>query len=59
MTSTVKVFAHCASNKQVVVTRAAPGADNVETTILQDGQSFEQVVHDDLEISVKEVVKAE
>ncbi|MDP3271630.1 hypothetical protein [Limnobacter sp.] len=57
MTTSVKVSAHCASNKQVVVTRGAPGAENAEATILQDGESFEQVVYDDLEISVKEVLK--
>ena len=58
MTTSVKVSAHCSADKQVVITREIPGDENVTATILQDGETNEQVVYDGCVISVKEVVKA-
>lgn len=49
MTTTVKVTAHCAANVQVRIT-CTRHAD----VILQDGESHETVVYDDIAISVKE-----
>lgn len=57
MTTTVRVNAHCASNKEVIVTIKDPTSEE-EVVILQDGEVFEKVVYDDREINVKEVVKA-
>jgi hypothetical protein len=52
VTTTVKVFAHCASTKEVHISlNGAPHA------AIQDEQSWEGVVYDDRELSVKEVVK--
>ena len=57
MTTTVKVTAHCAASKEVVFGRKTSGAllaDNkIETgmddvSILQDGESAEKYVYDDM-----------
>lgn len=58
MTTTVKVEAHCASNKQVVVTvRNRVTGDVKETFTLQDGEKADLVVYDDLEIVTYEELK--
>jgi len=58
MTTTVKVEAHCASNKQVVVTvRNRVTGDVKETFTLQDGEKADRVVYDDLEIVTYEELK--
>jgi putative sterol carrier protein len=55
MTSTVKVTAHCATNKEVVISidEGATGS----TVYLQDGESHEVCVYDEKSVSVKERVK--
>jgi hypothetical protein len=63
MTTTVKVMAHCASDKQVRITRrearvsfeSEPVAG--EHTVIQNGETYEQVVYDDWMIYVKEEPK--
>jgi hypothetical protein len=50
MTSSVKVTAHCASDKQVIFSRT--GHPDV---VLQDGESHETYFYDDMEVSAREV----
>jgi len=58
MISTVKVNAHCAPNKEVVLTRRqSAGEPNI--TVLQDGESTEQVVYADFSVTVFEREKGE
>ena len=60
MTTTVRVMAHCASNKEVVVTIKEANADidlPLEVFVLQDGETADHVVFDDRVISIREVVK--
>ena len=58
MTTTVKIEAHCASNKEVQVAVSDLASGNVnEAFTLQDGESTSRVVYDDLTISVRETVK--
>lgn len=52
MTTTVKVTAHCATNKQVEVS-----VNEKLELVLQDGESSEIYAYDDRVISVKEVLK--
>lgn len=62
MTTSVKVSAHCASGKQVRISRGVPGVDsavNEPDVVIQDGETHEQVVYDDFVISVKEELKPE
>lgn len=58
MTTTVTVKAHCANTKEVVasIVNTATGEVKEEFT-LQDGESRDCVVYDDLQVSVKEVLK--
>ncbi len=56
MTTSVKVSAHCASTKQVRITTSGPDRETAEV-VIQDGETNEQVVYDDMTISVKEEVK--
>ena len=58
MTSSVKVAAHCASNKEVVVT-VTNGDAVVETQILQDGESTEIMIYDNRAVSSSERLKEE
>ena len=55
MTTTVKVSAHCSDDKevQVVISDRVSGIVNAEI-ILQNGQTTDRVVYDDLVISVLE-----
>lgn len=52
MTTTVKIEAHCSSDKEVFVSVADGGSG--ETFVLQDGESAERYAYDDREITVKE-----
>jgi hypothetical protein len=58
MTTTVKVQAHCSSDKEVevVIVNRVTGEVH-EKFILQDGQSADRVVYDDREIKVAEKLK--
>lgn len=58
MTSSVRVAAHCASNKEVVVT-VTNGDVFVEEQILQDGESTEILIYDARAVSSCERVKEE
>lgn len=58
MTTSVKVSAHCASSKQVRITTRGPDRETAEV-VIQDGETNEQVVYDDLSITVKEELKPE
>lgn len=57
MTTNVIVNAHCANDKEVKIRITDTGELAKEIT-LQDGESIEQVVYDDLVISVWEEEKA-
>ena len=57
MTTNVRVSAHCAPDKEVVVTRVRDSDFKAETVILDDGQSREFVAYDDLSIGVRETLK--
>jgi hypothetical protein len=60
MTTTVKVMAHCAPNKQVrIVREQLIGAAEPVETVIQDGESNEQIVYDDWSLMVHEEVKPE
>lgn len=54
MTTTVKVEAHCATDKQVRVTL---GDENgiIENFKIDDGETAERVVYDNIVIQVKEI----
>lgn len=55
MTTTVKVEAHCGTDTEVQV--RVTGDNSVESITLQDGESAERHVYDDLQVTVKEVKK--
>lgn len=55
MTTTVKINAHCDSSKEVKV--SITGEHTGENFTLQDGEAAERVVYDDMELTVREVVK--
>ena len=50
MTTTVTVHAHCADNIKVKITKT--GEPDVYLT---DGETYENIVHDELDINVREV----
>ncbi len=55
MTTTVKVSAHCSDDKEVQVAISDRVSGNVrENLILQNGETADRVVYDDLVISVLE-----
>ena len=56
MTSSLKITAHCSSNKQVVV-EIQNTYSGTETMFLQDGETVEKSIYDDRILSVKEVLK--
>lgn len=56
MTTKVTINAHCASNKDVIVT-IADAEKVIEVNTLRDGESIERVVYDNKEITVKEVIR--
>ena len=56
MTSSVKVDAHCASNKEVVVVITNNG-EVVEEHILQDGERTEVLIYEGRAVSTHERVK--
>ena len=56
MTTTVKVTAHCAADKEVVVTTEDTIAPH-QTIVLQDGESKEVYAYDARTIVIKEVMK--
>lgn len=53
MTTTVKITAHCASNKEVKVQ-----VSGEHFATLQDGESVEAYAYDDRVIEVREVLKS-
>lgn len=55
MTTNVKVEAHCAYDKEVVISINSENTGEVHT--LKDGESGEWVVYDDLKITVNERVQ--
>lgn len=57
MTSAVKVSAHCASNKEVVIT--IDNGSTGETVVIQDGETYDASFYDEKVISVKERLKEE
>ena len=56
MTTTVKIYAHLSSDKEVRV-QVTDNGSTVEEFTLQDGEVAERAVYDGREISVREVVK--
>jgi len=61
MTTTVIVQAHCASDKEVIVTIEGlnDGDGNDTVKVLQDGETYQNVVFDDRVISICEQYKAD
>lgn len=57
MTTSVRVSAHCPPEKQVRIIRSSLEDVTGTTTILQDGETNEQVVYDGWNISVEEEMK--
>jgi len=57
MTTSIKVNAHCANDKEVHIDYADNRGPQQE--IIQDGEEFKTVVYDDLSCTVKEVEKAQ
>lgn len=59
MTTSVKVSAHCSSDKQVRISRADSNSAGYEhpDVVIQDGESHEQVVYDGWSVTVKEELK--
>lgn len=56
MTTTVKVEAHCTSDKEVLVVIHS-AEKYIESFVLQDGEKAERVVFDDRYIIVREQMK--
>lgn len=57
MTTTVKVLAHCAPEKEVRINYV--DNNGLQEKIIQDGQTWEGVVYDSKTITVQEVLKTE
>jgi O-glycosyl hydrolase len=58
MTSQVKVSAHCATNKEVVIKVFNVANDSlIEEFVLQDGESREVLIYDDRAVATHERVK--
>lgn len=58
MTTSVKVQAHCnKETTEVLITRTCPEFMPYEEVTIQDGESFEYTVYDDIVVVVKEVSK--
>lgn len=57
MTTTVKIEAHCASDKEVLVTVAGNYDIDIESFKLQNGEVAERFVYDERNICVREVKK--
>ncbi len=55
MTTCIKISAHCPSDKQVQIDYA--DSNGPQQKILQDGETFETVVYDDISCTAKEVAK--
>lgn len=53
MTTTVKVEAHCASNKEVVV-EVIEAKAATQAVVIQDGEKYECYAYDDRQIVVRE-----
>ena len=51
MTTTVKVEAHCAEDKQVIV---CISGDHKENIVLKDGENWEGVIYQGRHISISE-----
>lgn len=59
MTTTIKVSAHCSDDKEVQVSITDSVNGNVkENFVLQNGETADRVVYDDLVISVLERKKS-
>lgn len=56
MTTTIRIEAHCAAEKEVQVTLFTP-SQLIEAFALQDGEKAERLVYDDRVINVTEAVK--
>jgi len=56
MTTTVKICAHCSSDKEVVIKIKDTIAPEQNIT-LQDGDQIEVYAYDEREISIKEILK--
>lgn len=55
MTTTIKVSAHCSEDKEVNVSIADSVSGNIkENVTIQNGETLERVVYDDLVLSVCE-----
>lgn len=55
MTTTINVSAHCSNDKEVQIDYADNNGPQQKT--IQDGETFEMVVYDDISCTVKEVIK--
>lgn len=57
MTTSVKISAHCDSNKEVHIYVSGDPCGNNGIKVIQDGESHDLVVYDGKSVTVKEVVK--
>jgi negative regulator of sigma E activity len=57
MTTTVKVTAHCTSDKHVRITKKNLDGTNYEHVTIRDGETHELVVYDDWSVTVREEVR--
>lgn len=58
MTTTVKIYAHCSSDKEVhVLVYDAVTGEPHEKFVLQDGEQAERVVYDNRVIKTNEALK--
>lgn len=58
MTTTIKILAHCSSDKEVVVTIADELDRSTEQFVLQNGEAAERYVYDARKLCVCEVKKS-
>lgn len=54
MTTSVKVTAHCSSDKQVRISKENAAGTVGESVTIRDGEVHELVVYDDWSVSVRE-----
>lgn len=57
MTSSVKINAHCANNKEVHIEISGDPCGNDGVKVIQDGESLELSVYDNKSVTIKEVIK--
>ncbi len=57
MTTSVKVTAHCSSDKHVRISKESTAGNVGESVTIRDGETHELVVYDDWSVNVREEVR--